>query len=79
MQIADAAGNFRKPHLGYIAGCGAEGVDRLRRIEVQKIAEILADEVFARVDSAPGHQHICHAGLERVPEGDLYIEIVQFL
>ena len=79
LQIADGAGDLRKPHLGYIADGSAEGVDRFRRIEVQEIAEILADEIFVRVDSAPRHQHICHAGLERVPIGDLYIEIVQFL
>lgn len=79
MQIADSAGDFHKPHLGYIAGGSAEGVDRFRRVEIQKIAEILADEVFVRVDSAPGHQHICHARLESVPIGDLYIEIVQLL
>ena len=78
MQIADGAGNLRKPDFRNIPGGHTDGVDRFRGIKIQKGCKILAPQIFVCVQAAPRKEDISHAGLQRVPVGNFYIQVVQF-
>ena len=78
MQIADGAGNLRKPDFCNIPGGHADGVDRFRGIKIQKEYKILAPQIFVCVQAAPRKEDISHAGLQRVPVGNLDVQVVQF-
>ena len=79
MQIERGPGDLGEAHLGDVAGGLAQGVQRVRRVEIHHIPEVVIVKINSGVLSATGQKHICYTVLERGPVDDLYIEIVQFL
>ena len=43
------------------------------------MGEFVSGEIIVRPQAQPGHQHIGHTDLQRVPVEHLQIEVVQFL
>ena len=43
------------------------------------MGKFVSGDVIVRPQAQPGHQHICHADLQRVPVERLQIEVIQFL
>ncbi|HCG66422.1 MAG TPA: hypothetical protein DEW37_07360 [Oscillibacter sp.] len=54
-------------HLCDVAGGDAQGVDGGRCVEFVNMGEFVSGEIIVRPQAQPGHQHICHADLQRVP------------
>ena len=51
----------------------------VRRVEFVHMGKFVSGEIIVRPQAQPGHQHICHADLQRVPVERLQIEVIQFL
>ena len=77
--LHDCAADLPQPHLRDVAGGDAQGVDGGRRVEFVDMGKFVSGDMIVRPQAQPGHQHIGHADLQRVPVERLQIEVVQFL
>lgn len=77
--LHDCAADLPQPHLRDVAGGDAKGVDGGRRVKFVNMGEFVSGEIIVCPQAQPGHQHIGHADLQRVPVERLQIEVVQFL
>lgn len=77
--LHDCAADLPQPHLRDVAGGDAQGVDGGRCVEFVNMGKFVSGDMIVRPQAQPGHQHICHADLQRVPVERLQIEVIQFL
>ena len=77
--LHDCAADLPQAHLRDVAGGDAQGIDGGRRVEFVDMGKFVSGEIIVRPQAQPGHQHIGHADLQRVPVERLQIEVVQFL
>lgn len=77
--LHDCAADLPQPHLRDVAGGDAKGVDRRRCVEFVNMGELIGRKIIVRPQAQPGHQHIGHADLQRVPIERLQIEVIQLL
>ena len=77
--LHDRAADLPQAHLRDVAGGDAQGVDGGRCVEFVNMGEFVSGEIIVRPQAQPGHQHIGHADLQRVPVERLQIEVIQFL
>ena len=78
LQGKDGTRNRRKAHLGNVPGSHAQSVQRLRRVKVGYIPEILIFKIFGWAKAAAHQQHIPNAVLHRPAVLYLQIQPVQF-
>ena len=67
LSLHDCAADLPQPHLRDVAGGDAQGVDGGGRVEFVHMGKFVSGEIIVRPQAQPGHQHICHADLQRVP------------
>ena len=79
LRLHDRSADLPQPHLCDVAGSDAQGVDGGRCVEFVDMGKFVSSEIIVRPQAQPGHQHICHADLQRVPVERLQIEVIQFL
>ena len=77
--LHDCAADLPQAHLRDVAGGDAKGVDGGRCVEFVNMGEFVSGEIIVRPQAQPGHQHIGHTDLQRVPVERLQIEVIQFL
>ena len=77
--LYDRSADLPQAHLRDVAGGDAKGVDCGRCVEFVNMGEFVSGEIIVRPQAQPGHQHIRHADLQRVPVEHLQIEVIQFL
>ena len=77
--LHDCTADLPQAHLRDVAGGDAQGVDGGRCVEFVNMGKFVSGDVIVRPQAQPGHQHICHADLQRVPVERLQIEVIQFL
>lgn len=77
--LHDRAADLPQPHLRDVAGGDAQGVDGGRCVEFVDMGKFVSGEIIVCPQAQPGHQHIGHADLQRVPVERLQIEVIQFL
>ena len=77
LQGKGCAGNGGKAHLGDVPGSHTQSVQRLRRVKVGYIPEILIFKVIRRVKAAAYQQHISNAVLHRPAVFHLQIQLIQ--
>ena len=65
--LHDCAANLPQAHLRNVAGSDAQGVDGGRRVEFINVGKLIGRKIIVRPQAQPGHQHIGHADLQRVP------------
>ena len=65
--LHDCAADLPQAHLRDVAGGDAKGVDGGRRVEFVNMGKFVSGEIIVRPQAQPGHQHIGHADLQRVP------------
>ena len=76
--LHDRAADLPQSHLCDVAGGDAQGIDGGRRVEFVNMGKFVSGEIIVCPQAQPGHQHIGHADLQRVPVEHLQIEVVQF-
>lgn len=79
LSLHDRSADLPQAHLCDVAGGDAQGVDGGRRVEFVDMGKFVSGEIIVRPQAQPGHQHIGHADLQRVPIEHLQIEVIQFL
>lgn len=67
LSLHDRSADLPQSHLRDVAGGDAQGVDRGRRVELKYMGELIWRKIIVRPQAQPGHQHIGHADLQRVP------------
>ena len=67
LRLHDRSADLPQPHLRDVAGGDAQGVDGGRRVEFVDMGKFVSGDMIVRPQAQPGHQHICHADLQRVP------------
>ena len=77
--LHDRSADLPQAHLCDVAGGDAQGVDGGRCVEFVDMGKFVSGEIIVRPQAQPGHQHICHTDLQRVPVERLQIEVIQFL
>ena len=77
--LHDCAADLPQPHLCDVAGSDAQGVDGGRCVEFVDMGKLIGRKIIVCPQAQPGHQHICHTDLQRVPVENLKVQIVQFL
>ena len=77
--LYDRSADLPQPHLRDVAGGDAQGVDCGRCVEFVNMGEFVSGEIIVCPQAQPGHQHIGHTDLQRVPVENLKVQIVQFL
>ena len=77
--LHDCAADLPQPHLCDVAGGDAQGIDGGRRVEFINVGKLIGRKIIVCPQAQPGHQHIGHADLQRVPVERLQIEVIQFL
>jgi len=77
--LHDRSADLPQAHLRDVAGGDAEGVDGGRCVELVDMGELIRGKIIVRVQAQPGHQHIRHADLQRIPVEHFQIEVVQLL
>ena len=77
--LHDCAADLPQAHLRDVAGGDAKGVDCGRCVEFVDMGKFVSGDMIVRPQAQPGHQHIRHADLQRVPVENLKVQIVQFL
>ena len=65
--LHDRSADLPQAHLRDVAGGDAKGIDGGRRVEFVNMSEFVSGEIIVRPQAQPGHQHIGHADLQRVP------------
>ena len=79
LRLHDRSADLPQPHLRDVAGGDAQGVDGGGRVEFINVGKLIGRKIIVCPQAQPGHQHIGHADLQRVPVERLQIEVVQFL
>ena len=79
LRLHDCAADLPQSHLRDVAGSDAQGVDGGWCVEFVDMGKFVSGEIIVRPQAQPGHQHIGHADLQRVPVERLQIEVIQFL
>ena len=79
LRLHDRSADLPQPHLRDVAGGDAQGVDGGRCVEFVNMGKFVSGEIIVRPQAQPGHQHIGHADLQRIPVENLKVQIVQFL
>ena len=79
LRLHDRSADLPQPHLSDVAGGDAQGVDGGRRVEFIDMGKLIGRKIIICRKSQPGHQHIGHADLQRVPVENLKVQIVQLL
>ena len=77
--LHDRSADLPQPHLRDVAGGDAQGVDGGGRVEFINVGKLIGRKIIVCPQAQPGHQHIGHADLQRVPVERLQIEVIQFL
>ena len=77
--LYDRSADLPQSHLRDVAGGDAQGIDGGGRVKFINVGKFVSGEIIVRPQAQPGHQHICHADLQRVPVENLKVQIVQFL
>ena len=67
LRLHDCAADLPQPHLRDVAGGDAQGVDGGRRVKFVDMGKFVNGEIIVRPQAQPGHQHIGHADLQRIP------------
>ena len=65
--LHDRSADLPQAHLRDVAGGDAQGVDGGRRVEFVNMGKFVGRKIIVRPQAQPGHQHIGHADLQRVP------------
>ena len=71
-------GDFFQDTFCQVAGGYADGVQRLLRIEIHNVCEVLPVEICLRFQSTTAQQHESDAFLYKVPVEHLNIQAIQF-
>lgn len=79
LSLHDCSADLPQPHLRDVAGGDAQGVDGGRCVEFVNMGELIGRKIIVCPQAQPGHQHIGHADLQRVPVEHLQIEVIQLL
>ena len=77
--LHDRSADLPQAHLRDVAGSDAQGVDGGRRVEFVDMGELIGRKIVVCPQAEAGHQHICHADLQRVPVEHLQVEVIQLL
>ena len=77
--LHDCAADLPQPHLRDVAGGDAQGVDCGWCVEFINVGKLIGRKIIVCSQAQPGHQHIGHADLQRIPVERLQIEVIQFL
>ena len=77
--LHDRSTDLPQPHLRDVAGGDAQGVDRRRCVEFVNMGELIGRKIIVCPQAQPGHQHIGHADLQRIPVEHLQIKVIQLL
>ena len=77
--LHDCSADLPQPHLRDVAGGDAQGVDGGRCVEFVDMGKFVSGEIIVRPQAQPGHQHIGHADLQRIPVEHLQIKVIQLL
>ena len=77
--LYDRSADLPQSHLRDVAGGDAQGVDGGGCVEFVDMGKFVSGEIIVCPQAQPGHQHIGHADLQRVPVEHLQIEVIQFL
>ena len=78
LSLHDRSADLPQAHLCDVAGGDAQGVDGGRCVEFVDVGKFVGRKIIVRPQAQPGHQHIGHTDLQRVPVEHLQIEVVQF-
>ena len=65
--LYDRSADLPQAHLCDVAGGDAQGVDGGRRVEFVDMGKFVSGEIIVCPQAQPGHQHIGHADLQRIP------------
>ena len=65
--LYDRSADLPQAHLRDVAGGDAQGIDGGRRVEFINVGKLIGRKIIVRPQAQPGHQHIGHADLQRVP------------
>ena len=79
LRLHDRSADLPQAHLRDVAGCDAQGIDGGRCVEFVNMGKFVSGDMIVCPQAQPGHQHIGHADLQRVPVENLKVQIVQFL
>ena len=77
--LHDCAADLPQSHLRDVAGGDAKGIDGGRRVEFVHMGKFIGRKIIVCSQAQPGHQHIGHADLQRVPVEHLQIKVIQLL
>ena len=79
LRLHDRSADLPQSHLRDVAGGDAQGVDRRRCVEFVNMGELIGRKIIVCPQAQPGHQHIGHADLQRIPVEHLQIKVIQLL
>ena len=79
LSLHDRSADLPQPHLRDVAGGDAQGIDGGGRVEFINVGKLIGRKIIVCPQAQPGHQHIGHADLQRIPVEYLKVQIVQFL
>ena len=65
--LHDRSADLPQPHLRDVAGGDAQGVDGGGRVEFINVGKLIGRKIIVCPQAQPGHQHIGHADLQRIP------------
>ena len=79
LRLHDRSADLPQSHLRDVAGGDAKGVDGGGRVEFINVGKLIGRKIIVCPQAQPGHQHIGHTDLQRVPVENLKVQIVQLL
>ena len=79
LRLHDRSADLPQAHLRNVAGSDAQGVDGGRCVEFVNMGELIGRKIIVCPQAQPGHQHIGHADLQRIPVEHLQIKVIQLL
>ena len=79
LRLHDRSADLPQSHLCDVAGGDAQGIDGGRRVEFINVGKLIGRKIIVRPQAQPGHQHIGHADLQRIPVEHLQIKVIQLL
>ena len=79
LSLHDCAADLPQAHLRDVAGGDAQGVDGGGRVEFINVGKLIGRKIIVCPQAQPGHQHIGHTDLQRIPVEHLQIKVIQLL
>ena len=67
LRLHDRSADLPQSHLRDVAGGDAQGIDCGWRVEFINVGKLIGRKIIVCPQAQPGHQHIGHADLQRIP------------